>query len=180
AVRGHYGKYTSNKDIDELTSLYQKAALWHRISLDTSAGLLPSITVTNGNVQVRWDEYDSVIQPFMDGAVFSPDQPLYGARATSVGLTTAALLSTPERQIQFWRQTAEHFRQKGWFDRLFNYLWDEPKPKDYPALIQLGQMARRADRACKNLVAAPLDPDWSSFIDIWTPAINCFERRPSF
>jgi hypothetical protein len=180
AVRGHYGKYTSNKDIDDLTGLYQKAALWHRISLDSSAGLLPSIAITNGNVEVHWQEYDSVIQPFMDGTVFSPDQPLYGARATSVALTTSAVLSTPERQIQFWRQTAEHFRQKGWFDRLFNYLWDEPKPKDYPALVQLGKTVRRADPALKNLVASPLDPDWSSFIDIWTPAINCFERKPHF
>ena len=29
AIRGHYGKYTSDSDIDELTYLYEKAALWH-------------------------------------------------------------------------------------------------------------------------------------------------------
>src|SRR5437867_7722947 len=92
AVRGHYGKYTSNKDIDDLTFIYAKAALWHRISLDSSAGLAPSIAVSNGHVRISWDEYDRVNQPFLDGTVFSPGQPLYGARATSVGLNTPQAL----------------------------------------------------------------------------------------
>jgi hypothetical protein len=180
AVRGHYGKYTSNQDIDALTTLYQKAALWHRITLDTSAGVLPLVRTTNGIVQVQWDEYDTVIHPFVDGMAFAAGQPLYGARATSVALTTPPLLTTPEQQIQFWRQTAEHFRQKGWFDRLFNYLWDEPQPKDYPALVQIGKTVHSADAALKNLVAAPFHPEWSNFIDVWTPPINCFERKPRF
>jgi hypothetical protein len=114
----------------------------------------------------------------MDGSVFSPGQPLYGARATSMAVHTLPLLTTSEQQIQFWRQTAKHFREKGWFDRLFNYVWDEPETKDFPALIQLAKMVHRADPALRNLVAAPFHPEWSDFIDIWTPTINCFERKP--
>jgi Domain of unknown function (DUF4091) len=178
AIRTHYGRYTSDKDVRELTYLYQKAALWHRISMDSNAGVAPQVAVGNEGVKVRWDAYDSVIGPFMDGFVFSTDQPLYGAKATSVAIRTPQLLATEEQRIQFWRQTAEHFRKKGWFDRLFHYVWDEPKPKDYPAMITLGRTVRRADPAVKNLVTAPLDPAWSDFIDIWTPAINCFERKP--
>jgi hypothetical protein len=177
AVRGHYGKYTSNKDVDDLTFIYGKAALWHRITLDGSAAVEPSIAVNSGHVRLSWDEYDKVNQPFMDGGVFSAGQPLYGARATSVGLTIPAALKTPEQQIEFWREAAAHFRGKGWFDRLFNYVWDEPAPKDFPAVEERGRAARRADPAIKNLVASPLIPDWSDFIDIWTPVVNCFERK---
>ena len=177
AVRGHYGKYTSNKDVDDLSFIYAKSALWHRISLDGSAGVSPSIAISNGHVRVSWDEFDQVNQPFLDGKVFSPGQPLYGARATSVGLTIPQALKTPEEQIAFWRDTAAHFRDKGWFDRLFNYVWDEPAPKDFPAVAERGRIARRADPALKNLVASPLIPDWSDFIDIWTPVVNCFERK---
>jgi Glycoside hydrolase 123, catalytic domain/Glycoside hydrolase 123 N-terminal domain len=178
AIRTHFGRYTNDQDLYHLTTLYQKSALWHRITLDGSAGVAPLLSVVNGHVQVRWDAYDSVIGPFMDGSVFSSGQALPGAKATSVALHTPQVLQTPEQQIQFWRQTAEHFRRKGWFDRFFHYLWDEPKPTEYPKMEELGRAVRRADPEVKNLVTAQLHPEWSDFIDIWAPIINCCERKP--
>ncbi len=181
AVRAHYDSYTGSKDIEDLTRVYHKAALWHRISLDSNAGVAPALAIKDDHVQVSWDTYDSVVEPFMDGTVFTSNDPLSGARATSLAMTTPSLLLTTSGQrIEYWRQIAAHFREKGWFDRLFHYVWDEPQPKDFPALIELGKTAHRADPALKNLVAAPLDPNWSNVIDIWSPAINCFERKPFF
>jgi hypothetical protein len=178
AVRAHYGKYTSDQDIRDLASVYQKAALWHRITLNSSAGVSPVVAIAESGVRVRWDDYDPVVEPFLNGTVFKDGQPLYGAKTTSVSLSTPRLLTTPEQRIQFWRQTAEHFRQKGWFDRLFHYLWDEPKPKEFAAMAELGRTVHRADPKIRNLVTAPLHADWSDFVDIWTPAVNCFERKP--
>src|SRR5262249_17931353 len=60
----------------------------------------------------------------------------------------------------------------------FHYLWDEPKENVYPAMLRLGKTVHRADPAIRNLVTAPLHKDWSDVIDIWTPVINCFERKP--
>src|SRR5439155_2147737 len=102
---------------------------------------------------------------------------LYGARATSAGLHTSPKLKAQEQQIRFWRQVAEHFREKGWFDRLFNYVWDEPNAKDFAAMTEVARTVHLADPKLKNLVTAPLHPAWSDFIDIWTPGINCFERK---
>jgi len=178
AVRAHRGKYTSDDDIGALTSLYQKAALLHRMTLDTSAGLAPLVKAAGNDVQIDWTHYDRFIGPIMNGLLFPQGQPLQGARATSVALHTPRSLTTPEQQIEFWRKTAQHFRDKGWFDRLFHYLWDEPKAADYPAMIALGRVVRRADPAVRNLVTAPLNPEWSDFMDIWSPLINCFERKP--
>jgi len=180
ALKRHYGQYTSDKDLADLTSVYQKAALRHRITLDASSSFPPALTVRNGDVQVDWQKYDNQISPFLDGHVFTRDQPLPGARFTSVVLHTPQALRSTRHQIQFWRQAAEHFRKRGWFDRLFNYLWDEPAPDDYPAMIRRGEMVRRAEPSVKNLVTAPLQPEWSSFVDIWTPVVNCFESKPGY
>jgi hypothetical protein len=180
AVRAHYGRYTTDQAIQDLTLIYEKAALWHRITLNSNAGVAPTVRVANDSVQTQWDEYDRVIAPLLDGQLFSHSDPLYGARGTSVALSTPHALTTPGQQTQFWRQTAAHFRQKGWFDRLFDYLWDEPKPDDFQAMTQLGRTVHLADPELKNLVTAPLHADWSDFVDIWTPAVNCFEVKPRY
>ena len=177
AERTHYGRYKEDKDVDEITYIYAKSALWHRITLDGSASVLPIIKIGDGNVRLQWSEYDSLMEPFLAGRVFSPDEPLSGAKATSVAVHTPPLIKTAEQQVQFWRQVAQHFREKGWFDRLFNYLWDEPKANSFPAMAELGRTVHQADPELRNLVTAPLHPDWSDFIDVWTPPINCFERK---
>lgn len=178
AERMHYGRYKDDKDVDDITYLYAKSALWHRITLDGSASILPIIKIVNGNVQLHWDEYDGVMKPFMNGTVFSANEPLSGAKATSVAIHTPPLMKTPEEQVQFWRQVAQHFREKGWFDRLVDYLWDEPKANSFADMAVLGRRVHTADPGLRNLVTAPFHPDWSDFIDVWTPPINCFERKP--
>jgi hypothetical protein len=178
AERAHYGKYRDDKSVADMTSMYAKAALLHRVTLDGSASILPIIRLNGNNVQLRWNEYDELIAPFMDGKVFTRAEPLYGAKATSVAIHTPDLLTTPEQRVQFWRQVAQHFREKKWFDRLIDYLWDEPKAPSYQAMAELGRTIHQADPALRNLVTAPFHADWSDFIDIWSPPINCFERKP--
>src|SRR5262249_34302065 len=146
--------------------------------LDGAAGVSPTVGVSNGSVQIKWNNYDRVLEPFMNGSAFSVRDPLYGAKATSVALRTPPSLTSPEQQIQFWQQTAAHFRQKGWFDRLFNYVWDDPKAANFEPMAKLARAVHQADPTLKNLVTAPLHPDWD-FIDIWTAPINCFEPKPN-
>jgi hypothetical protein len=178
AARAHYGKYRNDKDVDEITSVYAKSALWHRITLDGSASVLPKLNIVAGNVHLEWDEYDSVVEPFMDGRVFSSNEPLHGAKATTAALHTPPLMDTPERRKQYWSQVAQHFRERGWSARLINYLWDEPKKNEYAAMAALGRTVRDADATIQNLVTAPFHTEWSDFIDVWSPTINCFERKP--
>jgi hypothetical protein len=176
ALRQHFGKFTNDRDLYALTSLYRKSALRHRISVHGASGAPPAFAIRDGQVQLRWEKYDAEHEPFMDGLAFAPDEPLFGAKATALAVRTPPALKTPEHRIQYWRQVAQHFREKGWMERLFHYLWDEPQPEHYPAMIQLGEAVKQADPEIKNLVTAPLHPEWSRFVDIWTPVINCFER----
>jgi hypothetical protein len=175
AVRQHFGKYTSDSGVVDITSIYQKSALWHRITLDGSSGTPPQLTRSG---DILWDTYDAQMAPFLDGRVFTANEPLYGAKTTSVTLHPPPSLKDPEQQIQYWRQAASHFRQKGWMDRLFVYLWDEPKESQYAKVVELGTLVRRADPGLKTLVTAPLHAEWRDFVDIWTPTINCVERKP--
>jgi hypothetical protein len=178
AVREHFGKYTGDQAVADITSVYQKAALWHRITLDGSSGTPPPLSTINGRVGIQWDKYDAHMAPLMDGTVLSRGQPLYGAKATSVTLHPPPSLKNRVHQIQYWQNVAAHFRRKGWFDRLVVYLWDEPQPTQFDAMIDLGRTIRRADPHLRMLVTAPLHPGWSDFVDIWTPTVNCLEHRP--
>ncbi len=180
AVRQHFGKYTSDKGVADITALYRKSALWHRITLDGSSSTPPDLSASNGKIEINWKNYDAHYAPFLDGRVFSIGEPLYGARTTSVALNPPPSLKDPDQQIKYWQNVSAHFRQKGWMDRLFVYLIDEPKPAQYAEMAQTGRTIHRADRELKNLVTAVLHADWSDFVDIWTPTINCIEHRPSF
>lgn len=180
AVRQHYGKYTNDSQVAALTYLYRKAALRHRISIRGGSTVPPSYSSVAGHIQIDWTQYDSENAPLLDGKAFTADEPLYGARLTSEAIKTPPSLTAAEDQIQYWRQVGQHFREKGWFDRMFNYIWDEPGPSDFPAMVKLGETVRRADPKIPNLVTMPLHSEWSGFIDIWTPTVNCFERKPNF
>jgi len=179
AQRQHLGRYTNDADLVALTVLYEKAALLHRISIHGGT-MRPPVFSREGHAHIDWTNYDAEVGPFLDGTVFHTGDPLPGAKATSVELRTSANAETDELKIQYWRELAAHFRQKGWFDRLFNYVWDEPRKEDSSALITKARLVHDADPAIRNLVTAPLTPAWNAVIDIWTPLINCFERRGGF
>jgi Glycoside hydrolase 123, catalytic domain/Glycoside hydrolase 123 N-terminal domain len=179
AVRQHFGKYTTDADVKRFTALYRKAALWHRISLHGGSMIPPSFSFTGDQIEVDWTDYDSEVAPFLDGHAIPSGEPLYGAQATTICMRTPPTLSNDEQKVLYWKAVAIHFRDKGWFSRLFNYLLDEPKPEDFDDILHEAQLVHKADSQIRNLVTAPLHKEWSGAIDIWTPLINCFELKPS-
>jgi glycosyl hydrolase family 123 len=178
AVRQHLGKFTTDADVRRFTTLYRKLALWHRISLHGGSMMPPPFTFDGPNIDVDWTAHDAELSPFLDGKAILPGEPLYGAKSTAVGMRTPPTLNTDEQKILYWKALATYFRAKGWFSRLFNYLLDEPKPENFAAVLHEARLVHKADSQIRNLVTAPLHKEWSGAIDIWTPLINCFERKP--
>ena len=178
AVRQHLGKYTSDADIRRFTALYRKAALWHRISLHGGSMVPPRFSFEGTRINVDWTDYDAELSPFLDGNAIPSDEPLYGAKATTVGMRTPPSLKDDQQKLLYWKALATHFRYRGWFSRLFNYLRDEPKPENFDEVLHEAQLVHKADSQIRNLVTAPLHKEWSGAIDIWTPLINCFEWKP--
>ena len=177
ALKQHRGSYTNDDDLAAITHLYAKAALWHRISIYGGTFSPPTFS---GNGRIDWSRYDREVGPFLDGAVFPKGQPLAGARATTVDLRLSGSANTPDKKLNYWKQWVQHFADKGWADRLFYYLWDEPGPKNYPQIQDLGALAHNADARIRNLVTTSFDKSLQGVVDIWTPLINCVDSKPGF
>lgn len=174
----HRGRYTSDDDLYRLTRLYAEAALRHRVSLYGGAMVPPPERFTGDRARIDWSTYDRENGPFLDGTVFGADDPLPGARATAVDVTTKPGLDD-RRKVLTWRAWAAHFREKGWLDRLFLYLWDEPRgPTDYPKVLHVGRLAREADPELPTLLTEQLVPELAGVVDVWAPLVNCLEPRP--
>ncbi|MEW6732998.1 MAG: glycoside hydrolase domain-containing protein [Acidobacteriota bacterium] len=174
AVEGHYGRYTNDEDILRLTQLYSKAALLHRVSLHGGSMIAPACTIAaNGRVEIDWRNYDQEVAPFLDGNALPS-----GARFTSIDLRTNPSLTTEQQKIDYWRQWCQHFRQRGWFDRLFDYTWDEPGESNFPEICRKAALLKRADPQLATLVTKELRPQLQDAVSIWVVVINYIDDKP--
>jgi hypothetical protein len=178
ALQQHHGGYTDDADLFELSEVYTRALLRHRISSHEGSGAPPEWTASANKVAVRWERYDREMGPFLDGTVFGDGDPLPGARVTSIDVRTPALPSD-ESRVLYWREWVRHFEQRGWLDRLFLYMFDEPgRDHHYGKVLGIGREARRASPELKTLLTEQLAPPLADVVDIWTTPINCIEPRP--
>jgi hypothetical protein len=140
----------------------------------------PKFSFGSGKMQVDWREYDAEVGPFLDGAAIPKGEPLYGARATSAEVRTPNAFATEEQEKLYWSEWTRHFQRKGWSDRLFLYLWDEPARRDYPGVLQRGKVSAQAEPRLRNLVTVPFTPKLDEVVQIWVPLVNCLELKPGF
>jgi hypothetical protein len=178
ALRKHRGSYTSDDDLFRISRDYQKAALMHRLSTYGGTMVSPPASFDGNSVRVDWTVYDREEGPFLDGAVFGAGDPLPGAKVTSADMRTRG--QTDEQKVLYWREWVRHFKEKGWSDRLYFYLWDEPAADAVPRVLAKGKLVRQADSSIRNLLTMPFDRRLAEVVDIWTPLINCFETKPGF
>jgi hypothetical protein len=180
ALKQHRGRYTNDEDLHSITRLYAKAALFHRLSIHVGSMVSPAFSYDAGKMQLDWRVYDTEIGPFLDGAAIAEGEPLYGARVTSVDLRAPAAIDSKEQQVWYWTEWTKHFQQKGWLDRLFLYLWDEPATGDFPKVLQRGLASVRADPKVRNLVTTPFSAKLEKVVQIWAPLVNCLEPKPGY
>ncbi|OFV94287.1 MAG: hypothetical protein A3F68_08795 [Acidobacteria bacterium RIFCSPLOWO2_12_FULL_54_10] len=180
ALKQHRGRYTSDDDLDVITFLYAKAALWHRISIHGGTHAPPPFSGRGQALRLDWTRYDREVGPFLDGTVFGKGEPLDGARATSVDLRTHRAADTDEKKISYWQRWVNHFADHGWLSRLFYYTWDEPPSQINPKVQDQAELAHRADPRIRNLVTTSFDQSLQGAVDIWAPLINCIDGKPGF
>lgn len=180
ALKQHRGRYTEDADLYAITRVYTKAALMHRLSIHGGSQAPPHWESESGRVKVDWSAYDAEVGPSLDGELLSRDEPLTGARSTSVEVRGPAGDPSEEQRAQYLAAWTSHFEKKGWLDRLFLYLWDEPSQKDFAKVLDLGRSVRKADPRIRNLVTVPFTPALEDVVNIWVPLVNCLERKPGF
>src|SRR5258706_1630250 len=118
--------------------------------------------------------------PFLEGTAIAAGEPLSGARATTADLRTPASFSSEEQQVAYLSAWVRHFEQRGWNDRLFLYLWDEPARGDFEKVLERGRVSLRSQPRVRNLLRVPFTSELESVVDIWVPLVNCLDRKPGF
>src|SRR5262249_53791876 len=96
-----------------LRNRYAIAALDDRISLSGIAGAPPPVK----NGVTDFPKYDAASGPVLDGSA--------GTRLPGASLTAVELYAHNPTASDF-KDWAHHFKDKGWFDKLFDYTCDEP------------------------------------------------------
>jgi uncharacterized protein (TIGR03382 family) len=153
---------SSDQERSELIARYERLALDHRITLPNIWVLRPS----DGN----WSMFDSIFGPLLDGTA---NTQLKGARMTSASFTW-------QRTVDNYRLFTSHFRDRGWFDRAFDYTADEPGWGDqWSDIAARRQIIDQADPGFPTLVTTNITNAQQNGalgdIDIIVPAINHME-----
>jgi hypothetical protein len=177
-LKKHRGHYTNDDELYTLTRVYAQAALQHRISIHGGSMVPPKFGGDSGRLRLDWRGYDAEVGPFLNGTAIPEGEPLHGAKATSVELRTPKSFPREEQRAEYWAASAQHFQQAGWSDRLFLYLWDEPPAADYPKVLERGRASLRAYPGIRNLLTTPFTTKLEEAVQIWTPLVNCLERKP--
>lgn len=180
ALKQHRGRYTNDADLHAITGLYTKAALLHRISTHGGSMQPPKFSSDAGKMRLDWREYDAEVGPYLNGLAIPEGEPLYGARATSAEIRTPKDFDTDQLEKSYWTEWTRHFQRKGWGDRLFLYLWDEPVSSDYPAVLERGRVSAQAEPRLRNLVTVPFTRRLEEVVQIWVPLVNCLKPKPGY
>lgn len=181
ALKQHRGRYTNDDDLHSITNVYTKAALIHRITTHGGSMQPPKFSrESGGKMRLDWHEYDAEVGPFLNGSAIPDGEPLQGARVTSAEIRTPQTFESPEQQKAYWTEWTRHFQQKGWYDRLFLYLWDEPTKRDFPELLKRGRAAVQVEPRVRSLVTIPFTSKLEDVVQIWVPLVNCLEPKPGF
>lgn len=156
-----------------LTRLYATAALRHRLSLHGLSMEPPAIRARDP-LRLDFSAHDAELSALLDGKALSS-----GARATSLDVRAhPALRGDGRAERDYFRLYEAHLREKGWLDRAFFYVADEPAPEALPEVASRARLVRAAAPGIRVLVTHGIDPRLDGAIDIWTPNLNCLFRRP--
>jgi len=154
----------------ELTRLYDTIALRRGITLFGGTQDAPDHAVLGDSVRIDWTGYDAEVSPFLEGTALPS-----GARWTAVELREPARLTRPQRRS--WRRAwVEHFRERGWLDRLFVYVEDEPRPEDFARVEERARELREDAPEVRRLLTTAYSERLPS-IDLWVPLLNCLDLR---
>ncbi len=69
---------------------------------------------------------------------------------------------------EYLRQVAAHLKAKGWFDKTYLYLWDEPHPVYFDKVVALQKLALQADPGFKTWeTTSPFNQEFWGVVNAW-------------
>ena len=147
-----------------LTQMYYEEALRHRMMLAWGHCVSPGWTYEPSTQTVTFDftEFDANMGPVLDGTLYKP-----GASFDTFAIPRSG--GPDEQIIAYWRGFAEEFDSRGWFDKLFLYMLDEPRPDEYDILIADAAKLHEANPNLKAMATEQVTDALKGSVDIWCP-----------
>lgn len=166
AVAGAHERLSSEPfDAAELHYEYLRVLSEHRISVYNPQ--LEPVTVTrgeDGRLAVDWTAFDETTGRLLDGTLFPGVPP-----ATSFRFPPAQEGAASEDLSEYYRLAAEHLADRGWLDRAFFYLRDEPLRREYPTVRASAEAIKAAAPGVRTLATETFSRALAGYVDIWCP-----------
>jgi hypothetical protein len=159
---------------------YARMARSHRCNFSTS--IYPEVSGSGSGTVIVWDSWhDELASRHLDGTIF-PDGRGIDLYALPIALdfpdpAEHGGMGSPQFEETFLamlRRFKDHFTARGWFDRSFLYIVDEPNDADaYDLVRYYGELVDRSQTGFPLMVTEspmPQDPSWGSlvgYVDIW-------------
>lgn len=185
--RGHYGKAQDGTITKDLGLLYYKSALRNRITLSSGINNFPPLYTFKADNTVLTADYsllDSVTVPEMGG-----EGMFEGATGTAITLpSTIPGAVNEEQKRNGLKALLEHFRSKGWYQRAFDYSYDEPgSSEDFQRALSRLEHVRSVDANVARLVTVRLPvpgiyepaPTLVGSLSRWCPAATMLDCHPA-
>lgn len=120
----------------------------------------------NGSLAFDWTGFDGVTGALLDGTLFDDAPP-----ATSFAVPRPPKGVSEEQAGEWYRTVESHLREKGWLDRGFASVGDEPMRRDYPQVKASAASIKNAAPGIRTLVTEPYSRALRGLIDIWCPDV---------
>jgi hypothetical protein len=166
-VAAYHGLKGDSEEFRVIEERYAQMMADHRINPPLPGSLRPAVG-EDGTVEFL-PELDARISEFVARY-----------RVTNIEIPRApfgdSLGADREKALRFYRSWYAYLEKKGWADRSYHYMLDEPNTvEQYETVRQLGALLHEAEPRIRRLVVEQTyvqDPAWGSLddaIDIWCP-----------
>src|SRR5947207_7154939 len=174
ACVAHFGSYDAcggDDGVERMHLLYARFMLNHRITQDVVYFGPASCTGSSCD----WTHFDAIYGPLFDGT--DTGLRLVGAKQTSIKFNWL-------KDSDHYTAWAQHFRQKGWFDRTYDYPCDEPAAGGcaWSDITTRAAIVHGGDSEFRTLVTTTINDananGVASSINILSPLVNFMDDKP--
>ncbi|HID05932.1 MAG TPA: DUF4091 domain-containing protein, partial [Armatimonadetes bacterium] len=81
------------------------------------------------------------------------------------------------RNREEFARLMEYIKSKGWLQKGYLYVIDEPSPQDYPRCRETYQYIKSIEPQAKFLLTEPPTPELYGYVDIWCPNLAAFDEQ---
>ncbi len=171
SVCEYFQEHGSLGECDEIHTKFFESYARHRMSpyrwtlFDPPATWEPATQTFT----LDWTEWDAYHSPYLDGTFYKPGFEFQTLNMERSHGGKPDDLAQNEWDFLNWSARADHFREKGWIEKAWLYLPDEPDPDQYPSLRDTAARLHEADPDLQPFVTEQYEPELGEDIDIWCP-----------